>query len=62
MSDSEKPESVMDRAKARFSAFKLKYPLVLAAVVGYACFEESGAMPKSFHPSNYLRFCFSSSE
>lgn len=52
MSDSEKPESVMDRAKARFSAFKLKYPLVLAAVVGYACFEESGAMPKSFHPSN----------
>ena len=43
MSEAKNPESAMERAKARFNAFKLKYPLLLAAVLSYACFEESGA-------------------
>ena len=43
MSEPKIPESAIEHAKARFNAFKLKYPLLLAAVLSYACFEESGA-------------------
>jgi hypothetical protein len=41
----EKPGTAMERVTRQFNAIKLKYPLVLASVMGYACLEESGAMP-----------------
>jgi hypothetical protein len=43
--DSKQSDGVIDRAKARFNALKLKYPILLAAMLAYLCFEESGALP-----------------